>query len=85
LTLSEFIAGLQRFTQIAGDLPVVFKDAETEAETVLHAVGINVDLGSGAAAGSVTVSHGKTAAQVAPNPDPTQPDTATTAQAGQAG
>lgn len=73
MTLSEFISGLQRFTQIAGDLPVIFKDAETEAETVLHAVGINVDLGSGAAAGSVTVAHGPAAAQLAPAPDPTQP------------
>lgn len=72
MTLSEFISGLQRFTQIAGELPVIFKDAETEAETVLHAVGINVDLGSGAAAGSVTVSHGPAAAQSAPAPDPTQ-------------
>lgn len=72
MTLSELIAGLQRFTQIAGDLPVIFKAVEGEAETVLHDIGININPTAGSATGSVTINHG--VAPVAPAPATDTPD-----------
>lgn len=68
MTLNELIQGLNKLTQFAGDLPVVIKDAETEAETVLHSIGINVDPSGNAANGSITLNH-------APAPAATEPAT----------
>lgn len=67
MKLSELIAGLNKLTQFAGDLPVVIKDVESEAETVLHSIGVNIDPTSGTANGSVTINHG-TAPEPAPEP-----------------
>ena len=61
MTLTELIQGLQRFTQIAGDLPVIFKTVEGDVETVLHDIGINVNPTAGSATGSVTINHGAAA------------------------
>lgn len=69
MKLSELIAGLNKLTQFAGDLPVVIKNVESEAETVLHSIGINIDPSSGTANGSVTINHG-TAPEPAPEPAP---------------
>lgn len=57
MTVSEIIAALSRVQQIAGDLPVVFKEIESDAETVLQSIGVNIDPNSGAAGGSVTLQH----------------------------
>ena len=66
MTLSELIAGLQRFTQIAGDLPVIFKTVEGDVETVLHDIGININPTAGSATGSVTINHGAPAPALVP-------------------
>ena len=73
MTLTELIQGLQRFTQIAGDLPVIFKTVEGDVETVLHDIGINVNPAAGSATGSVTINHGAPAP--APTPAVVEPDT----------
>ena len=73
MTLTELIQGLQRFTQIAGDLPVIFK-TEGNVETVLHDIGINVNPTAGSATGSVTINHG--AAAPAPVSATDTPDSA---------
>lgn len=59
MTLAELIQGFQKFSQFAGDLPVVIRDVETEAETILHSIGIQVDP-SGNATGKVTINHAAT-------------------------
>lgn len=74
MTLSELIAGLQRFTQIAGDLPVIFRTVEGDIETVLHDIGINVNPTAGSATGSVTINHGAAAPE--PTPVTDTPDSA---------
>ena len=74
MTLTELIQGLQRFTQIAGDLPVIFKTVEGDVETVLHDIGINVNPTAGTATGTVTINHG--VAPAAPAPATAEPDSA---------
>lgn len=80
MTLSELLAGLQKLSQYAGDLPVVIKAVETEAETVFHSIGLQIDP-SGNANGKVTINHSVTPATApdvqvpAPAPDTQQTDT----------
>lgn len=80
MTLNEFISGLQKLSQLAGDLPVIFKDAEHEVETVLHTIGVNIDPTAGSAAGTVTVVHAPAAPVTAPAAlaGTSQPDTGLT-------
>lgn len=56
MTLNELIQGLSKLTQVAGELPVIIHDVESETDTVLHSIGINIDPG-GAANGKVTINH----------------------------
>jgi hypothetical protein len=72
MTLNELIQGLNKLTQFAGELPVVIKDAETEAETVLHSIGINIDPAGGTANGSISLNHAPAPAAV-PAPAPAEP------------
>lgn len=65
MTLNELIQGLNKITQFAGELPVVIHNAETEAETVLHSIGISIDP-AGTANGKVTINHGTTPAPAVP-------------------
>lgn len=66
MTLNELIQGLNKITQFAGELPVVIHDAETEAETVLHSIGISIDP-AGTANGKVTINHGRVPAMPPPS------------------
>jgi hypothetical protein len=76
MKLSEFIAGLNKFSQLAGDLPVVVSSLEAGAETELHSIGINFDP-TGNANGKVVLLHGPAQAQpqqpAAPATEPPAP------------
>ena len=67
MTVQEVIGLLSKVQSMAGDLPVVFKALEGDAETVLHKIGLEIEPGSGNAAGTVTVVHGP---EQTPAPDP---------------
>lgn len=71
MTVAEVIGLLSKVQSMAGDLPVVFKAVEGEAETVLHKIGLEIAPGDGTATGTVTVVHGPEAvAAVEPTPAP---------------
>ena len=70
MLISELVSALNRVTQLAGDIPVVLKDVETEAETVLLSLGIKIDPAADTASSSVTIEHG-------PAPEPVTPAPAT--------
>lgn len=72
MTLTELLSGLQKISQYAGDLPVVIKDIETEAETVFHSIGLQIDP-SGAANGKVTINHATTSPPAPAEPVPVEP------------
>lgn len=73
MLISELINALGKINQIAGDIPVVLKHVEQEAETELVSLGLHIDPTSGSTGGKITLEHG--AAPVAPVQTPEAPVT----------
>lgn len=69
MTVSELLSVLQRVQQVAGDVPVIVKDLEHDAETVLQSIGLHIDPSGGQAGGSVVLEHA-----TAKPADPTSPE-----------
>lgn len=72
--ISELSAALGKVQQVAGDVPVILRDAESGAETVLLSLGINLDPSGDLAGGNVVFEHGQSAP--VPEPAPPAPDPA---------
>lgn len=58
MKISDLSAVLSRVQQIAGDVDVVFKDAESEAETVINDLGLHLDPSGSSDGGKLTITHG---------------------------
>jgi hypothetical protein len=70
MDVSQLIAALQKVSQLAGDVPVVLKHAESEAETVLQSIGVHINPTTGETSGEAVLEHGD-APDTPPAPDPT--------------
>lgn len=68
MKISDLSALLTRVQQIAGDVDVVLKAAEGEAETVISNLGINLKPDASGPAGSLVIEHGEASAP--PEADP---------------
>lgn len=66
MKISDLSQLLSRVQQTAGDLEVVFKAAEGDAETVITDLGIHLDPTSGETVGKLEIAHGT--APPAPEP-----------------
>lgn len=58
MKISDLTAVLSRVQQIAGDVEVVFKDAASEAETVINDLGLHLDPSGNSDGGKLTITHG---------------------------
>ena len=61
LTISAFIAALQKANSIVGDVPVVLHDVEAGVETELKKFGLDFDLTGSSQAGVLKLQHGRAA------------------------
>lgn len=75
MKISELQALLAKVTNVVGDAEVILKAVESDAETVLKTVGIELGAGGDPTAAGVTISHG---APPPADPTPAVADTATT-------
>lgn len=76
MLISELLAALGKVNQLAGDIPIVLKHVESEAETELLSLGLHIDPTSAEVGGSVTLEHGTPPAAPAPTPTPADPQPA---------
>jgi hypothetical protein len=68
MKLSELQSLLGRIQQLAGDVDVVLKAADSEAETVITDLGIHLDATSAAPTSTLTITHGTAPAPAAADP-----------------
>ena len=74
VTITQLVAALQKVNQIAGDIPVVVKHVEQDAETALLHFGLDLDPASGSTGSKLILTHGPApAAPAAPDPAPASP------------
>lgn len=73
MKISDLSAMLSKVTQLAGDLEVVLKAAEGEAETVITDLGIHLSPASGTAGSTLTIEHGTPPPAVVEPPAPADP------------
>jgi len=73
MKVTELIAALQKVQQVAGDVPVVLKDVEGDAETALLSIGVHIDPTSGSPVGGVTLEHGEQPASPPVEPEAPAP------------
>lgn len=76
MKLSDLATLLARVQQFAGDVDIVLRDAETEAESVITDLGIHFDPTSGQTGGQLTVTHGQAPAAPPAEPEPAAAETA---------
>lgn len=69
LKISEFVAELNKVQAAVGDLPVVFKAVEGDAESFLHTIGIELAPSSSKVQSTVSINH-TTEAPAEPEPEP---------------
>lgn len=74
LKISELVAELNKAQAAVGDLPVVFKAIEGDAETFLHTLGIELAPGQSSINSTISINHGTTDPTPAPEPDPVTTD-----------
>ena len=71
MKISELTQLLSKVTQLGGDLEVVLKAAEGEAETVITDLGIHLKPTGGGVQSTLTIEHGS-APPLAPEPAPVE-------------
>ncbi len=75
MTITEVQALLARVQQVAGDVPVILKDAASGNVTGLVSVGIELVADAADAVNQVTITHDTQAPAPAPTPAPASPPT----------
>ena len=73
MKISELQALLSKVANVVGDAEVILKAVESEAETVLHSVGITLGSNGDPATSTVTVEHGAPAPVATGIDQPTSP------------
>jgi hypothetical protein len=69
VNISDVTAALTKVSQLVGDVPVVLRDLETDAETELKSLEVSIDAATGQTSSIVTVTHGPPAPAPALEPD----------------
>jgi hypothetical protein len=73
MQVSKLIEALQRVVQVAGDVPVVLRELESDAETELKSLGVHIDAQTGDTGGNVTLEHAAASPSNPPSEAPAEP------------